>query len=92
MTETDFLKCLGQYHNDKHILAKERMSVAQILLARISLRYYQVIWSGPGAETLEQALSASYISNIENGTQEWVAWLETLSKTDISIEWLATAL
>jgi len=58
------------------------MPIAQIVLAKITLRYYQVIWSGPGAETLEQALSASYISNSEKGVRKQVAWLRTLSKTE----------
>ena len=58
---------------DRQALARERMLVAQVLLAKITLRYHQVIWSGPGAETLEQALSVSCISNIEKGVQERVA-------------------
>ena len=69
MTKTDFLKCLGQYHSNRHVLAKERMPIVQVPLAIISLRYCQVIWLEPGAEILEQALYASYISNIENSTQ-----------------------
>ena len=83
ITETDSLKCLGQCRSDKHALAKERMPTAQEWLARMSLRccqvirmslrYRQVMWSGPRAETLEQALSASCISNIKKGTQERVA-------------------
>jgi len=82
MTETDSLKCLDQCQSDKHALAKERMPTAQVLLAKMSLRYYQVIWSGPGAETLEQALNTSCIFNIENSIQKQVAWLETSSKTE----------
>ena len=58
---------------DRQALARERMLVAQVLLAKITLRYHQVIWSGPGAEILEQALSVSCISNIEKGVQERVA-------------------
>ena len=53
MTEIDFLKCLGQFYSDKHALVKERMLAAQVLLTRISLRYYYVIWSGPRVKTLE---------------------------------------
>ena len=64
------LKCLGQCYSNKHTFAKERMSVVQVLLVIMSLRYCQIIWSGPRAETLEQVLSASYISNIENSTPE----------------------
>jgi len=48
--------------------------------------------SGLGAEILEQALSASCISNSEKGTQEQVAWLGTSSKTERSTEQLAAAL
>ena len=54
--EIDSLKCLGQFHSDKHALAKEIIHTAQVFLARMSLRCYQVMWSGPGAKTLEQAL------------------------------------
>jgi len=43
-----------------------------MLLVRMSLRYYQVIWLKPGAEILEQALSTSYIFNRGNSTQEQV--------------------
>jgi len=50
------------------------------------------MWSGSGAETLEQALSVFCISNIENGTQEQVAWLGTSSRTERSIEQSAVAL
>ena len=39
MVKTDSLKCLGQYYNDKQVLVKERMSIAQILLVRMSLKY-----------------------------------------------------
>jgi len=38
------------------------MPIAQVLLDKISLRYYQLMWLGPGAETLEQALSTFGIS------------------------------
>ena len=68
------------------------MPTAQVLLTKITLRYRQVIWSGPGAETLEQALSASCISNKEKGTQEQVAWLGTSSRTKRLTERLAAAL
>jgi len=57
MIETDSLKCLSQCYNNKYILAKKRMSIAQILLARMSLKYCQGIWSEPRVEILEQALS-----------------------------------
>jgi len=73
-------------------LARERMPTAQVLLARMTLRYCQVIWSGPGTETLEQALSAFYISNREKGTQKQVAWLGTSSKIERLTEQLAAAL
>jgi len=65
--KTDSLKCLDQCHNNKNILAKERILV---LLARISLKYHQVIWLESGAEILKQALSTFYIFNIENSIQE----------------------
>jgi len=90
--EIDFLKYLGQCCSDRHALAKEKMPIAQVLLARMSLRCHQMIWSGPGAETLEQALSTSCISNIENGTQEQVAWLGTSFRTERLIEQSAVAL
>jgi len=68
------------------------MPIAQELLDKICLRYHQVIWLGPGTETLEQALSASCIPNSEKGTQKQVAWLETSFRTERSTKQLAAVL
>jgi len=51
-----------------------------------------VIWSGPRAETLEQALRASDISSIENDTHGQGARHGTSSRIDSSTERLAVAL
>jgi len=51
--ETNFLKYLGQYYSERHILARERMLTTQVPLARISLRYYQIIWLELRVEILE---------------------------------------
>ena len=43
IAEADSLKCLDQCYSNRYILVKERISISQILLTRISLKYYQVI-------------------------------------------------
>ena len=60
----EFTKCVKENNRfEVHVLARKRMSIAQMLLAKISLRYHQVIWLELGVEILEQVLSAFYISN-----------------------------
>jgi len=73
-------------------LAKERMPTVQVLLDKMSLRYCQVMWLGPEAETLEQVLSVLCISNSEKSIQEQVAWLRISFRTKRSIEQLAVVL
>jgi hypothetical protein len=66
--EVDFLKWLG--HDD--VLMQE-LEMATIVAAKEGddlvrrLRRCQVMWSGPGAEFLEQLLRASVNSRVEKG-------------------------